>query len=152
MLVVQHSFIHSSFHSSIIFITSQVSNWFNLVIYTASLKEYADPVIDLLDDGRKLFKKRLFRSSCLTTTTAPFAYLKDLGLVEGGDLSKVALIDNSAASFALYPDNAIPIESWREGKTDQGLLDLLPFLDALRFVEDVRSVLSLRRLSLYSNK
>jgi CTD nuclear envelope phosphatase 1 len=126
----------------------KVGNWFNLVIYTASLKEYADPVIDLLDDGRKLIKKRLFRTSCLSTNTPPFAYLKDLSLVDV-DLSKLALIDNSAASFALYPDNAIPIESWREGTGDQGLLDLLPFLDALIFVEDVRSFLSLRRLSLF---
>ncbi len=128
-----------------------MGNWFNLVIYTASLKEYADPVIDLVDDGRKLFKKRLFRSSCLATGSAGLAYLKDLSLIDS-DLSKLALIDNSAASFALYPDNAIPIESWREDRGDQGLLELLPFLDALRFVDDVRSILSLRRLSLYVNK
>lgn len=128
-----------------------MGNWFNLVIFTASLKEYADPVIDLLDDGRKLFKKRLFRSSCMATGSSGAAYLKDLSLIDD-DLSKLALIDNSAASFALYPDNAIPIESWRDDRGDQGLLELLPFLDALRFVDDVRSILSLRRLSLYVNK
>jgi CTD nuclear envelope phosphatase 1 len=36
------------------------------------------------------------------------------------------------------------IDSWYEDKKDTALLDLLPFLDALRFVEDVRSILSLR--------
>lgn len=43
----------------------QVSNWYHLVIYTASLKEYAEPVVNWLDRGRGLFKKRLFRTvSC----------------------------------------------------------------------------------------
>ena len=123
------------------------SNWFNLVIYTASLREYADPVIDVIDEGRKYFKRRLFRSSCSVTSSNN--YLKDLALVDS-DLSRLCLLDNSAASFALQPDNAIPIESWRDDRTDTALLELLPFLDALRFVEDVRSVLSLRRLSLFS--
>lgn len=126
-----------------------MSNWYNLVIYTASLREYADPVIDLIDDGRRYFKKRLFRNSC-THTPSQF-FLKDLSLVDP-DLSKLCLLDNSAASFALHPDNAIPIESWRDDRTDMALLELLPLLDALRFVEDVRSILSLRRLALYCNK
>jgi CTD nuclear envelope phosphatase 1 len=42
------------------------------------------------------------------------------------------------------PDNAIPIEGWMSDPNDVALLDLLPFLDALRFCHDVRSVLSLR--------
>ena len=119
-----------------------VSNWYNLVVYTASVREYADPVIDLIDNHRRYFKNRFFRSSCSEQ------FFKDLSLVDE-DLSRVCLLDNSAASFALYPDNAIPIESWREGASDEGLLELLPFLDALRFVDDVRSVLSLRRLINY---
>ncbi|KAJ1504913.1 Nuclear envelope morphology protein 1 [Coelomomyces lativittatus] len=43
--------------------------------------------------------------------------------------------------------NAIPIEGWVSGDHDESLLDLLPFLDALRFIEDVRSVLGLRLYS-----
>jgi CTD nuclear envelope phosphatase 1 len=126
-----------------------VSNWYNLVIYTASVREYADPVINLIDDNRRYFKKRLFRSDC--TQTSSSHYLKDISLIEC-DLSKICLLDNSAPSFALFPDNAIPIESWRDDQNDSALLDLLPFLDALRFVDDVRSILSLRRLLLFCNK
>lgn len=128
---------------------SVASNWYNLVIFTASVREYADPVIDLIDENRKYFKKRLFRSEC--TQTPSSHYIKDLSVVDP-DFSKVCLIDNSAASFAFYPDNAIPIESWKENPRDSALLDLLPFLDALRFVDDVRSILSLRRLILFFNK
>ena len=42
----------------------------------------------------------------------------------------------------LTADNAIPIKSWFSDPHDTALLDLLPLLDALRFTNDVRSVLS----------
>lgn len=126
-----------------------ISNWYNLIIFTASVREYADPVIDLIDENGNYFKKRLFRTDC--TQTPSSHYLKDLSLIDV-DISKICLLDNSAASFAFYPDNAIPIESWKDDHKDSALLDILPFLDALRFVDDVRSILSLRRLLLFSNK
>ena len=120
-----------------------MSTWYHLVIYTASLKEYADPVINWLDQGRGLFKKRLFRTACVEQGGV---YMKDLTLVDG-DLSRVCLLDNSPASFLLHPDNGIPIESWTHDRKDRSLPDMLPFLDALRFTDDVRCILSLRRLS-----
>ncbi len=126
-----------------------VSNWFNLIIYTTSVREYGDPVIDLIDENGNFFKKRLFRTDC--TQTPSSHYLKDISLIDS-DISKICLLDNSAASFAFYPDNAIPIESWKDDPNDSALLDILPFLDALRFVDDVRSILSLRRLLLFCNK
>jgi len=39
-----------------------VSKWYHLVIFTASLKEYADPVVTWLDNVKRIFKKRLFRN------------------------------------------------------------------------------------------
>ena len=45
-------------------------------------------------------------------------------------------------------DNAIPIKSWFSDPTDTALLNLLPLLDAMRFVSDCRSVLS-RNLHLH---
>lgn len=44
--------------------------------------------------------------------------------------------------FFLSAANAIPIKSWFSDPSDEALLDLLPFLDALRFTHDVRTVLS----------
>ena len=43
----------------------QVSSWYTLVIFTASMQEYADPVIDWLDGGRGLFGKKLYRDVSL---------------------------------------------------------------------------------------
>jgi hypothetical protein len=41
-------------------------------------------------------------------------------------------------------ENAIPIEGWISDPTDNDLLHLIPFLQALRFVGDVRNLLGLR--------
>lgn len=119
-----------------------VSNWYNLVIFTASLEQYADQVISRVDRGRRLFGRRYFRQHCVERGGL---FMKDLTIVNR-NLGRVALLDNSLASFVVHPDNAIPIDSWLLDPADTALLELLPFLDALRFTQDVRSVLSLRRL------
>nr|CAG8523330.1 5204_t:CDS:2 [Entrophospora candida] len=110
----------------------KVSEWYKVVIFTASMPEYADPVIDWLDPNKDLISDRYFRQSCLNHHGA---YIKDLTIVEP-DLSKVCLIDNSPISYAMHQENGIPIEGWIDDQHDEALLDLLPFLDALRFTED----------------
>ena len=42
-------------------------------------------------------------------------------------------------------DNAIPIEGWINDPTDNDLLHLIPILEALQYVTDVRALLALRR-------
>jgi hypothetical protein len=59
-------------------------------------------------------------------------------------LKHAILVDNSELSFTMQPHNGIPVEAWMSDPHDEALLDLLPLLDALRFVHDVRSVLGLR--------
>jgi CTD nuclear envelope phosphatase 1 len=71
------------------------------------------------------------------------AYIKDLAQVEP-DLSKVMILDNSPISYAFHPDNAIPIEGWLNDPTDNALLHLIPLLEGLQYVTDVRALLALR--------
>ncbi|KAJ7228714.1 NLI interacting factor-like phosphatase [Mycena pura] len=123
------------------FFLRTVSGWYTLVIFTASMQEYADPVIDWLDAGRGILEHRLFRDSC--TQLPNGSYTKDLSVVDA-DLSRVCLIDNSPISYRVNEANGIPIEGWTHDPSDEALLDLLPFLDSLRFTSDVRRVLGLR--------
>ncbi|SCZ87285.1 BZ3500_MvSof-1268-A1-R1_Chr2-2g04751 [Microbotryum saponariae] len=121
----------------------KVSTWYTVIIFTASLPEYADPVIDWLDGGDGgggMVGGRLFRSDCLHSNGT---YVKDLSVVDA-DLSKVCLVDNSPVSYAINQANGIPIEGWINDPNDECLLDLLPMLDSLRFTNDVRRVLGLR--------
>ncbi len=111
-----------------------------MVVFTASVQEYADPVIDWLDQGRGLISARLFRESC---SFKGGSYVKNLKVVDE-DLSKVCLVDNSPASYAINRANGIPIEGWTHDPNDEALLDLLPILDSLRFATDVRHILGIR--------
>ncbi|KAF5393781.1 hypothetical protein D9757_000073 [Collybiopsis confluens] len=123
------------------FFLRTVSSWYTLVIFTASMQEYADPVIDWLDAGRGILEHRLFRDSC--TQLPNGSYSKDLSIVEP-DLARVCLVDNSPVSYKVNEANGIPIEGWTHDPYDEALLDLLPVLDSLRFTSDVRRVLGLR--------
>ncbi|KAJ5151870.1 hypothetical protein N7492_010165 [Penicillium capsulatum] len=119
----------------------KISKWYKLVIFTASVQEYADPVIDWLEQERKYFQARYYRQHC---TFRNGAYIKDLSSVEP-DLSKVMILDNSPMSYIFHEDNAVPIEGWINDPTDNGLLHLVPMFEALQYVTDVRALLALRR-------
>ncbi|KAI1380779.1 NLI interacting factor-like phosphatase-domain-containing protein [Hypoxylon crocopeplum] len=118
----------------------KVCKWFNLVVFTASVQEYADPVIDWLESERKFFSGRFYRQHC---TFRHGAFIKDLSSIEP-DLSKVIILDNSPLSYMFHPDNAIPIQGWINDPTDNDLLHLVPLLEGLQYVSDVRALLALR--------
>ncbi|KAF2809691.1 uncharacterized protein BDZ99DRAFT_388142 [Mytilinidion resinicola] len=118
----------------------KVCKWYNLIVFTASVQEYADPVIDWLEVERKYFAGRYYRQHC---TFRNGAYIKDLAQVEP-DLSKVMIVDNSPMSYIFNEDNAIPIEGWISDPTDNDLLHLIPLLEGLQYVTDVRALLALR--------
>ncbi|KAI2625803.1 NLI interacting factor-like phosphatase-domain-containing protein [Hypoxylon sp. NC1633] len=118
----------------------KVCKWFNLVIFTASVQEYADPVIDWLESERKFFAGRYYRQHC---TFRHGAFIKDLSSIEP-DLSKVMILDNSPLSYMFHQDNAIPIQGWISDPTDNDLLHLVPLLEGLQYVSDVRALLALR--------
>ncbi|CAF0888915.1 unnamed protein product [Rotaria sordida] len=123
-----------------------VSQWYDLVVFTASMEIYGAAVTERLDNNRNILSRRYFRQHC----TLEFgAYSKDLAVVNN-DLSRIFILDNSPIAYRSYPLNAIPIKSWFFDPTDTCLLALLPFLDALRFCRDVRSVLGMN-LHLHQN-
>lgn len=76
----------------------KICKWFKLVVFTASVQEYADPVIDWLEQERKFFQARYYRQHC---TFRNGAYIKDLSAVEP-DLSKVMILDNSPMSYIFH--------------------------------------------------
>eukprot|EP00096_Caligus_rogercresseyi_P009372 TRINITY_DN3173_c0_g1_i1.p1 TRINITY_DN3173_c0_g1~~TRINITY_DN3173_c0_g1_i1.p1 ORF type:complete len:246 (+),score=65.48 TRINITY_DN3173_c0_g1_i1:41-778(+) len=118
-----------------------VAQWYELVVFTASMEIYGTAVSDRLDNRAGILRRRYYRQHC---TLLNGSYTKDLSAVNE-DLSSVFILDNSPGAYRAYPANAIPIKSWFSDPYDTALLNLLPLLDALRFVSDVRSVLSRNR-------
>lgn len=56
----------------------------------------------------------------------------------GRPLTDSIIIDNSPTSYAFHQENAIPILSWYDDPKDRCLFELIPLLESLAEVDDVR--------------
>jgi len=118
----------------------EMGPYFEVVVFTASLSKYADPVLDLLDI-HKVVHSRLFREAC---SNYKGNYVKDLNRL-GRDLKSTIIIDNSPSSYLFHPENAVPVESWFDDETDTELDQLIPFLKELSKSDNVRTFLEGRK-------
>lgn len=114
----------------------KVSKLYEIVIYTASLKSYADPVIEYIDRS-KVVSSRLFRTECLNYNGS---YIKNLSLL-GRDLKNVVIVDNSPVSYAFHPNNAIAITSWFDDSSDRKLEEVYNILEILSTADNIPKVL-----------
>ncbi|KZT21376.1 NIF-domain-containing protein [Neolentinus lepideus HHB14362 ss-1] len=114
----------------------KMGEMYEVVVFTASLSKYADPVLDKLDIHH-VVSHRLFRESCYNHRGN---YVKDLSQL-GRPIADTIILDNSPASYIFHPNNAVPVSSWFNDPHDTELTDLCPFLADLGTVDDVRGVL-----------
>ena len=68
--------------------------FYELVVFTASLSKYADPLVDILDP-HGLCAYKLFREHC---TFVNNAFVKDLSRV-GRSLKDTIIVDNSPVAY-----------------------------------------------------
>lgn len=110
-----------------------VSRWYEVIVFTASLALYANPVVDELDNGRTVHG-RLYREHCVLVGSH---FVKDLARL-GRPLSRVLILDNSPLCYVLQPENAVPISGFVDDPNDRELDKTLAFLEAARHLDDVR--------------
>lgn len=122
-----------------------VGEKFEIVVFTASLAKYADPVLDILD-VEHVVHARLFREACVQHYGN---YVKDLSHL-GRSMESCVIIDNSPFSYMFQPDNALPVTSWFNDKNDRQLYDILPLLDEIAGAhdEDVIAILNRHKYAL----
>ncbi|XP_021769191.1 CTD nuclear envelope phosphatase 1 homolog [Chenopodium quinoa] len=117
----------------------QLSEFADLILFTAGLEGYARPLVDRIDAGNR-FSRRLYRPSTISTEYRD--HVKDLSCISP-DLCRVVIVDNNPFSFLLQPVNGIPCVPFSAGQPhdDQLLEVLLPLLKHLSVQDDVRPVL-----------
>ncbi|CAD8044223.1 unnamed protein product [Paramecium primaurelia] len=115
-----------------------MSKFYEIVIFTAAQQDYADFILDLIDED-KVISHRLYRQH---TTLVKNTYVKDIQKI-GRDIKKTIIIDNLAENFQFQPDNGIQIQSWYGDSDDQALLLLSPLLIQIvqKKIPDVREAL-----------
>ena len=117
---------------------TEVSKYFVVGIFTASVKAYADAVIDYLDPNKNLIQFRLYRNNCINVNDKIF--VKDLR-IKGIDIKDIILLDNSIYSFSAQINNGILVNSFFNDKNDIELYNVLGYLlNFLVKAEDVRVV------------
>ena len=117
---------------------------YELVIFTASLSKYAEPLMSHLDP-QKMCSYLLFREHC---TFFNNAYVKDLTRL-GRPMKDVIIVDNSPVAYLFQPENAIPAVSWYDDTTDTELQRICALCERLNQEDDVRKII---RMVIQNNK
>jgi RNA polymerase II subunit A small phosphatase-like protein len=111
-----------------------VSKYFEVVIFTASIPKYASPLLDILDKQKNI-KHRLYREQC---TFINGLYIKDLKRLNR-PLKDLIIVDNSPLAYAFNEENGLPIKTWYDDYSDNELQKILPLIIFLSNVNDVRT-------------
>lgn len=118
---------------------STLSDYYEIVVFTAAYYDYADWVCDKIDPEGKYITTKLYRHH---TTLKNNNYLKDISKL-GRNLKKVIFIDNIFENFQLQKANGIYIKTWTGDENDICLLELMKILIEIvkDKVDDVRESL-----------
>ena len=112
----------------------KVSKYFEVIIFTASIAKYALPLLNILDQEKKI-KYRLTREHC---TFLNGIYIKELKKLNR-NLKDLIIVDNSPLAYAFDNDNGLPIKTWYEDQKDNELEKIFPLLEFLSKTKDVRT-------------
>lgn len=106
---------------------------FEIVVFTAGLKEYASLVLDRIDP-KGVISHRLYRDSCKEMEGNLVKDLSELGR----DLKRVVIIDDNPNAYALQPENALPVRSFIDDLEDQELRLVIKFFEFADCFKDMR--------------
>jgi len=112
---------------------------FEVIIYTASDKNYADIILDHLDPENCIFSYRFYRSSLINITDK--ISTKPLTILGNRNPENIIIVDNSIFNFLLNLDNGYLIPSFYSDRFDVELLKLEHYLKKeILNSEDVRPI------------
>ena len=103
----------------------EVGKFYELIVFTTATQDYADVLIDAIEEDKIYFEHRFYREH---STIIDNDFVKDLSRI-GRPLDKIIIVDNMPQNFRLQKENGIIIKAfWGEDNTDTVLYELIPIL------------------------
>mgnify|MGYP002626248037 CR=1 FL=1 len=103
----------------------EVGKYYELIVFTTATQDYADTLIDAIEEDKIYFEHRFYRNHAIIINND---FVKDLNRI-GRPLDKIIIIDNMPQNFRLQKENGIMIKPfWGEDNYDTALFDLIPIL------------------------
>ena len=78
-----------------------MSQMYEIVLLTASEKEYADLILDNIEKNHKYFAHRLFKDHCIVKEEV-FLFKNLNVLTFNRDISNIVIVDNSVRNYGLF--------------------------------------------------
>ena len=115
-----------------------MSKRFELIIYTAAAKDYADTIVDYIELRQKYFSFRLYKEHCIYQDNGLSFKFLDI-LCGNRELKDIVIIDNCVRNYALSIRNGLPIKDFIGDNADSELVHLAKYMHKLDCEEDIPS-------------
>ena len=113
----------------------EASKHFELILFTAAEKRYAELILSEIDPNGEYFSFKHFRDSC---TIIKGLYFKDLARLRR-NLGRILIVDDTPGVYGLLPANGIKINQWIGNDLEDNKLSyLLSLLQKIEQSPDVR--------------
>ena len=108
----------------------ETSKWYNLVVFTASFRDYAEKILNVFDPSSHYIKNVLARENCTEITKH---FIKDFNIVANSHVKKedIIMLDNRVISYGYNMMQGVPILPFYDDPEDTELRDIVPFLKHL---------------------
>ena len=102
-----------------------LGKYYEIIVFTAATQDYADLLIDAIEENKIYFDYRLYRQHAVIIDND---FVKDLNRL-GRPLDKIIIVDNMPQNFRLQKENGINIRAfWGEDPYDTALIELTSIL------------------------
>ena len=122
----------------VIHLIKKLYNFYEIDIFTAAIKRYADNIINKLDPNDNYIRYRFYREHCIYEGTKTVKKLVRIGR----DLNKIIFVDNIKYNAKYNMDNLYHVSSWKDDVYDTEMIKLQDLLVDIivngKFKDDIR--------------
>ena len=122
----------------VIHLIKKLYNFYEIDIFTAAIKRYADNIINKLDPNDNYIRYRFYREHCIYEGTKTVKKLVRIGR----DLNKIIFVDNIKYNAKYNMDNLYHVSSWKDDVYDTEMIKLQDLLVDIMvngtFKDDIR--------------